>query len=123
MPYPITRCEDRKKLSEGDHDRESSSSESSGWPRRVFDRLSHMRFALAGGLLLLIGLMIAFSARSPNLAHVRVGVLLGDPRRTTMRSSTAWPRRPGCKKEHIDNIPSVGSVGEHSPVGDQPSRV
>ena len=81
-----------------------------------------MRFALAGGLLLLIGLLIAFSARSPNLAHVRVGVLSGDPQKNyhaivnglaaearLQRGTSTTSRRPARSRT--------------SPVGDQPSRV
>ena len=61
-------------------------------------------------ILLLIGLLIAFSARSPNLAHVRVGVLSGDPQKNYYEIVNALAAEARQQKGHIDNIPSAGSV-------------
>jgi TRAP-type uncharacterized transport system substrate-binding protein len=46
-----------------------------GLSKRTFDRFGCLKAPLLGGILLLIGLLVAFSDHSPHLAHVRVGVL------------------------------------------------
>ena len=46
--------------------------------KRTFDRSGCLKAPLLGGILLLIGLLVAFSDHSPHLAHVRVGVLPGE---------------------------------------------
>jgi hypothetical protein len=53
-----------------------------GLLKGIFARPRNLRLALLGGILLLIGLLVAFVNHSPNLAHVRVGVLSGDPQKT-----------------------------------------
>src|SRR5262245_37069920 len=76
-----------------------------GLLKRIFARYRNLRLALLGGvlllgsILLLGGLLVAYSNHSPNLAHLRVGVLSGTRRRTTMRSSTPSRRRPGSRKD------------------------
>ena len=81
-----------------------------GLVKRTFDRSRHLKPALLGGILLLIGLLVAFSDHSPNLAHMRVGVLSGEPQKHSYEIVNALAAEARQQKGHIDNIPSVGSV-------------
>ena len=81
-----------------------------GLPKRAFDRSRYMTLALLGGTLLLIGLLIAVSVRSPNLAHVQVGVLSGDPQKNYHEIVKGLAAEARLQKGRIDNIPSAGSV-------------
>ena len=78
--------------------------------KRTFDRLGSLKLALLGSILLLIGLLVAFSDHSPNLAHMRVGVLSGEPQKHSYEIVNALAAEARQQKGHIDNIPSVGSV-------------
>ena len=81
-----------------------------GLPKHAFNRVSPMKLALVGGILLLIGLLIAFSARSPNLAHVQVRVLSGDRQKNYHEIVNGLAAEARLQKGRIDNIPSAGSV-------------
>jgi hypothetical protein len=81
-----------------------------GRSKRIFGRSRHLKPALLGGLLLLIGLLAAFSDHSPNLAHVRVGVLSGDPQQNYYEIVDGLAAEARQQKGRIDNIPSAGSV-------------
>src|SRR5262245_1926354 len=79
-------------------------------PSRAFARLGHMKLALAGGILALIGLLVAFSVRAPNLAHVQVGVLSGDPQKNYHTVVNDLAAEARLQKGRVDNIPSAGSA-------------
>ena len=81
-----------------------------GLSKRTFDRSRYLKLALLGGILLLIGLLVAFSDHSPNLAHVRVGVLSASPQGNYYEIVNALAAEARQQKGHIDNIPSAGSV-------------
>ena len=81
-----------------------------GLSKRTFARSRDLKLALLGGILLLIGLLVAFSDHSPNLAHVRVGVLSGDPQKNYYEIVNALAAEARQQKGRIDNIPSAGSV-------------
>jgi TRAP-type uncharacterized transport system substrate-binding protein len=81
-----------------------------GWSKRTFDRSRYLKLALLGGILLLIGLLVAFSDHSPNLAHVRVGVLSGDPQKHYYEIVNGLAAEARQQKGRIDNIPSAGSI-------------
>src|SRR5262245_8350655 len=81
-----------------------------GLPKHAFNRLRQMKLAFVAGILLLIGLLIAFSARSPNLAHVRIGVLSGDPQKNYYAIVNALAAEARQQEGRIDNISSAGSV-------------
>jgi hypothetical protein len=81
-----------------------------GLSKRAFDRLRHMKLAFVGAILLLIGLLIAFSARSPSLAYVQVGVLSGNPQKNYYEIVNGLAAEARLHKGRIDNIPSAGSV-------------
>jgi TRAP-type uncharacterized transport system substrate-binding protein len=81
-----------------------------GLSRRNFDRSRYLKASLLGGILLLIGLLVAFSDHSPNLAHVRVGVLSASPQDNYYAIVNALSAEARQQKGHIDNIPSAGSV-------------
>lgn len=78
--------------------------------KRTFDQSRSQKLALLGIILLLIGLLVAFSNHSPNLAHMRVGVLSGEPQKHSYEIVNALAAEARQQKGHIDNIPSVGSV-------------
>jgi TRAP-type uncharacterized transport system substrate-binding protein len=78
--------------------------------RRIFGRSKHLRLAIVGGILLSIGLLAAFSDHSPNLRHLRVGVLSGDPQKHYHEIVGALAAEARQHKGRIDNIPSAGSV-------------
>jgi TRAP-type uncharacterized transport system substrate-binding protein len=82
--------------------------------KRPFDRSGSLKLALLGSILLLIGLLVAFSDHSPNLAHMRVGVLSGDPQKHSYEIVNALAAEARRQKGHINNIPSVGSVEDIS---------
>jgi uncharacterized protein len=81
-----------------------------GLSKRAFDRSRGLKLALLGGCLLLIGLLVAFSDHSPNLAHVRVGVLSASPQGNYYAIVNALAAEARQQKGRIDNIPSAGSV-------------
>src|SRR5215510_9831045 len=81
-----------------------------GLSRCNFDRSRYLKASLLGGILLLIGLLVAFSNHSPNLAHVRVGVLSGDPQKNYYEIVNTLAAEAQQQKGRIDNIPSAGSV-------------
>ena len=81
-----------------------------GLSKRTFDRSRGLKLALLGGILLLIGLLVAFSDHSPNLAHVRVGVLSASPQGNYYAIVNALAAEARQQKGRIDNIPSAGSV-------------
>src|SRR5262245_44668313 len=81
-----------------------------GLLKRAFDRSIYLKVALPGGILLLIGLVVAFSDHSPNLAHMRVGVLSASPQDNYYAIVNALSAEARQQKGHIDNIPSAGSV-------------
>src|SRR5215510_834995 len=81
-----------------------------GLSRCNFDRSRYLKASLLGGILLLIGLLVAFSARSPTLAHVQVGVLSASPQDNYYAIVNTLSAEARQQKGHIDNIPSVGSV-------------
>ena len=81
-----------------------------GLSKRTFDRSRYLKLALLGGILLLIGLLVAFSDHSPNLAHVRVSVLSASPQGNYYEIVNALAAEARQQKGRIDNIPSAGSV-------------
>jgi hypothetical protein len=50
-----------------------------GLPKHTFQPSTALKLASLGGILLLIGLLAAFSNHSPNLSHLQVGVLSASP--------------------------------------------
>jgi hypothetical protein len=78
--------------------------------KRTFDRSRHLKPVLLGGVLLLIGLLVVFSDHTPNLAHVRVGVLSASPQGNYYAIVNALGAEARQQKGRIDNIPSAGSV-------------
>jgi TRAP-type uncharacterized transport system substrate-binding protein len=78
--------------------------------KHTFNRSRYLKVALLGGVLLLIGLLAAFSDHSPDLAHVRVGVLSGDPQKNYYEIINRLAAEAQRQKGRIDNIPSAGSV-------------
>jgi TRAP-type uncharacterized transport system substrate-binding protein len=81
-----------------------------GLVKRTFNCSRHLKPALLGGMLLLIGLLVAFSDHSPNLAHVRVGVLSASPQGNYYAIVNALSAEARQQRGRIDNIPSAGSV-------------
>src|SRR5262245_60956152 len=81
-----------------------------GLLKRELDRSRYPRLVLLGGVLLLIGCLVAFSDHSPNLAHMRVGVLSGDPQKNYYEIVNSLAEEARQQRGHIDNIPSAGSV-------------
>jgi hypothetical protein len=81
-----------------------------GLSKRAFNRSRGLKLALLAGFLLLIGLLVAFSDHSPNLAHVRVGVLSASPQGHYYAIVNALAAEARQQKGRIDNIPSAGSV-------------
>jgi len=87
-----------------------------GLLKRIFARYRNLRLALLGGvlllgsILLLGGLLVAYSNHSPNLAHVRVGVLSGDPQKNYYEIVNTLAAEARQQKGRIDNIRSAGSV-------------
>jgi TRAP-type uncharacterized transport system substrate-binding protein len=81
-----------------------------GLLKSIFDRSRGVKVALLGGILLLMGLLAAFSDHAPNLAHVRVGILSGDPQKNYYEIVDGLAAEARQQKGHIDNIPSAGSV-------------
>jgi uncharacterized protein len=81
-----------------------------GLSKRTFDRSRYLKLAFLGGILLLIGLLAAFADHSPNLAHVRVGVLSGDPQKNYYEIINGLVAEAKQQKGRVDNIPSAGSV-------------
>ena len=81
-----------------------------GLLKRTFNRSRGLKVAWLGGILLLIGLLLVFSNHSPNLAHVRVGVLSGDPQKHYYGIVNGLAAEARQQKGRIDNIPSAGSV-------------
>jgi uncharacterized protein len=81
-----------------------------GLSKRTLDRSKYLKLALLGGILLLIGLLVAFSDHSPDLAHVRVSVLSASPQGNYHEIVNALSAEARRQKGHIDNIPSAGSV-------------
>ena len=78
--------------------------------RRTFDQSRGLKLALLGGFLLLISLLVAFSDHSPNLAHVRVGVLSGDPQKNYYEVVNSLAAVARQQKGRVDNMPSAGSL-------------
>jgi hypothetical protein len=78
--------------------------------KHPFDRSRSLMPALLGGVFLLLGLLFVFSDHSPNLAHIRVGVLSGEPQQTSYEIVNTLTVEARQQKGHIDNIPSTGSV-------------
>jgi NMT1-like family len=81
-----------------------------GLPKRTFQPATVLKLALLGGVLLLIGLLAAFSDHSPNLSHMRVGVLSASARGNYYEIVNALAMEARQQKGHIDNITSAGSV-------------
>jgi TRAP-type uncharacterized transport system substrate-binding protein len=81
-----------------------------GLSKRPFDRSRYLKPALLGGIFLLIGLVVAFSDHSPNLAHVRVGVLSASPQGNYYAIVDALAAEARQQRGRIHNIPSAGSV-------------
>jgi TRAP-type uncharacterized transport system substrate-binding protein len=63
-----------------------------------------------GGVLLLLGLLAFFADRSPNLAHLRVGVLSASERGNYYAIVNALAAEARQQKGRIDNVTSAGSV-------------
>jgi uncharacterized protein len=78
--------------------------------KRTFDRSRGLKVALLGGFLLLIVLLAALSNHTPNLAHMRIGVLSGSPQGNYYAIVNTLSAEAQQKKGRIDNIPSAGSV-------------
>src|SRR5262252_7446920 len=78
--------------------------------KRTLDRSRGLKLALLGGILLLVGILAAFADHSPNLAHVRVGVLSGDPQKNYYEIVNGLAAEAQQQKGRIDNIPSAGSA-------------
>src|SRR5262245_24725429 len=81
-----------------------------GLSKRTFDRSRYLKVAVLGGILLLIGLLVVFSDHSPTLAHVRVGVLSGDPQKNYYEIVNSLAAEVRQQEGRIDNISSAGSV-------------
>jgi uncharacterized protein len=81
-----------------------------GLTKRTLDQSRGLKLALLGGILLLISLLAASSDHSPNLAHVRVGVLSADPQKNYYEVVNGLAAEARQQKGRIDNIPSAGSV-------------
>jgi uncharacterized protein len=81
-----------------------------GLLKRTFDRSRYLRVSLLGGILLLIGLLVAFSDHSPNLAHMRLGVLSASSQDNYYAIVNALSAEARQQRGRIDNIPSAGSV-------------
>jgi hypothetical protein len=81
-----------------------------GLSKRTFDRSRYLKLALLGGILLLIGLLAAFAGLSTNLAHVKVGVLSGNPQKNYYEIVNSLAAEARQQEGRIDNIPSAGSV-------------
>lgn len=78
--------------------------------KRAFDRFRYLKLALLSSILLLIGLPVAFSDHSPNLAHMRISVLSASPQGNYHEVVNALSAEALRQKGHIENIPSAGSV-------------
>jgi TRAP-type uncharacterized transport system substrate-binding protein len=79
-------------------------------PKRPFQTSTALKLAFLGGILLLIGLLAAFSNHSPNISHLQVGVLSANPRGNYYEIINALAEEARQQKGHIDNITSAGSV-------------
>jgi hypothetical protein len=78
--------------------------------KRIFARSRNLRLALLGGVLLLIGLLGVFWDHAPNLAHVRISVLSGDPQKNYYEIVNTLAAEARQQKGRIANVPSAGSV-------------
>jgi TRAP-type uncharacterized transport system substrate-binding protein len=78
--------------------------------QHTFHRSRCLKLAVLGGILLLIGLLVAFANHSPSLAHVRVGVLSASPQNYYYAIVNALSAEAQQQQGRIDNIPSAGSV-------------
>ena len=81
-----------------------------GRPQRPFARPTALKLAVLGGVLLLLGLLAFFADRSPNLAHLRVGVLSASERGNYYAIVNALAAEARQQKGHITNVASAGSV-------------
>src|SRR5262245_43675107 len=81
-----------------------------GLPMRTFGPSTWLKAAFLVGLLLLIGLLAAFSDHSPDLSHVRVGVLSANPQGNYYEIVNALAAEANQQKGRIYNITSAGSV-------------
>jgi uncharacterized protein len=81
-----------------------------GLPKRTFGPSTGLKAAFLVGPLLLIGLVAVFFDHSPDLSHLRVGVLSASERGNYYAIVNALAAEAKQQKGRIDNVTSAGSV-------------
>jgi len=81
-----------------------------GLPQRIFHPSTGLKIALLSGLLVPIGLLIAWANRSPDLSYLRVSILSGSARGNYYAIVNALAAEARHQQGQIDNLTSAGSV-------------
>ena len=81
-----------------------------GLPQRAFHASTGLKTALLGGLLALIGLLVVWANRAPNLSNLRVAILSGSARGNYYAVVNTLAAEARQQQGQIDNLTSAGSV-------------
>jgi uncharacterized protein len=81
-----------------------------GLPQRAFHASTGLKTALLGGLLVLIGLLVVWANRAPNLSNLRVVILSGSARGNYYAVVNTLAAEARQQQGQIDNLVSAGSV-------------
>ena len=81
-----------------------------GLPQRSAPPSTGLKTALLIGLLALIGLLVVWANRAPNLSNLRVAILSGSERGNYYAVVSALATEAQQQRGHIDNLASAGSV-------------
>src|SRR5262245_30439682 len=81
-----------------------------GLPKRTVGPSTGLKVGFLVGLILLIGLLATFSDLSPDLSHMRVGVLSASPQGNYYEIVNALAAEARQQKGRIDNVTSAGSA-------------
>ena len=81
-----------------------------GLPKRMSGPSTGLKAAFLVGSLLLIGLLSVFSDHTPDLSHLRVGVLSASERGNYYAIVNALAAEARQQRGRIDNVTSAGSV-------------
>jgi TRAP-type uncharacterized transport system substrate-binding protein len=81
-----------------------------GLPQRAFHASTGLKTALLGGLLVLIGLLVVWANRAPNLSNLRMAILSGSARGNYHAVVNTLAAEARQQQGQIDNLVSAGSV-------------
>ena len=81
-----------------------------GLPQRAFHASTGLKTALLGGLMVLIGLLVVWANRTPNLSNLRVAILSGSARGNYYAVVNTLAAEARQQRGQIDNLVSAGSV-------------